>query len=96
MHRKNRRDIGLIVADMVERDNYNAKKQKRASILPYSKKKSRWVPGYCKLCREVYSFITHEHAAKHGFTSPDEMAKSNIVCPIGLRHKEAITRGKLE
>ena len=41
--------------------------------------------GYCKLCRAGYEVITCEHAKKHGFKTPEEMAQSDIVKPLGGR-----------
>ena len=46
---------------------------------------TRWTPGYCKLCRAGYEVITCDHAKKHGFSTPEEMAKSDIVKPLGGR-----------
>ena len=46
---------------------------------------SRWTPGYCKICRAGYEVITCDHAKKHGFSTPEEMAKSDIVKPLGGR-----------
>ena len=44
---------------------------------------TRWTPGYCKICRAGYEVITCDHAQKHGFKTPEEMAKSDIVKPLG-------------
>lgn len=46
---------------------------------------TRWTPGYCKLCRAGYEVITCAHAKKHGFKTPEEMAQSDIVKPLGGR-----------
>lgn len=78
-----RRSIGLVKADIIDRAN--RRHEKRMWSLPYSNKRTRWVPGICTICKEPYGFITHEHAKLHGFASPNEMAKSDIVCPQGLR-----------
>lgn len=78
-----RRSIGLVKADIIDRAN--RRRGKRTRSLPYSKKRTRWVPGFCTICKEPYEFITHEHAKLHGFASPNEMAKSDIVYLRGLR-----------
>lgn len=73
------------IADVVARDNVH--KGKLDSPYTHPKKRSRWTPGYCTLCREAFQMITKDHAAKHGFKSPDDMAKSDIVRPLYLRGK---------
>ena len=43
------------------------------------KKKSRWCPGYCKLCGEYMEVITHLHAAEHGYKSAEEFIEAGNV-----------------
>lgn len=75
------------IAEVIARDNDH---KHSALDSPYTHfgKRTRWTPGYCKLCHEPFEIITKDHAAKHGFKSPDEMAKSDIVRPIHLRSKK--------
>lgn len=43
------------------------------------KHKSRWCPGYCKICGEYMEVITHLHAAEHGYKSAEDFIKAGNV-----------------
>ena len=50
-------------------------------IVVGTKRHSRWSSGICQMCGEFFQMITFEHANKHGFARPEDMAKNgNIKC----------------
>lgn len=40
---------------------------------------TRWRAGVCKLCGEWSTYISQEHAHRHGFKDADEMAKAGVM-----------------
>lgn len=50
-----------------------------APIVCGSKKWSIDSPGYCKICKESFSFLTTIHAEKHGFDSREAMLEAGAI-----------------
>ena len=50
-----------------------------ARVAVKTKHKSRWCPGYCKICGEYMEVVTHLHAAEHGYKSAEEFIKAGNV-----------------
>lgn len=40
---------------------------------------TRWRSGTCRLCGEWSTYISQEHAHRHGFKDADEMAKAGVM-----------------
>ncbi|SFA76351.1 hypothetical protein [Selenomonas ruminantium] len=54
--------------------------RKKPSInLPKNKIKTRWSPGFCKICGEHMECVTNYHAGLHGYKSADAMIKDNMI-----------------
>ena len=61
-------------ADQIERQNHRGK-----PFIIHQKKPSRWRAGICSICGEYMTYISQDHAHRHGFDSADEMAKAGVM-----------------
>lgn len=71
---RGRREIGLTLCDMIERDRH-----RHPALIIRQTHTTRWRAGICSICGEYSSFVSQEHAHRHGFKDADEMAKSGVV-----------------
>lgn len=67
--------VGMELRGIIDADN----NRRRPLTMEPNRKPSRWHSGTCSICGEWSEFITQEHAHRHGFKSPEEMAKSGCM-----------------
>jgi hypothetical protein len=69
------------IYSQIENDDYKIKHgvSSLAGLNVKTKHKSRWLPGYCKICGEYMQVITHLHAAEHGYKSAEEFIADDNV-----------------
>ena len=64
-----------VSCEMIEREE-----GKRAGvILPWPKKKTRWMAGTCEICKEHMDVITNHHAQLHGYKNADALIEAGKV-----------------
>ena len=69
-----RRQVLYQKADQIEREAHRGN-----PVILHQKKPSRWRAGICSICGEYTTYISQDHAHKHGFDSADEMAKAGVM-----------------
>ena len=69
-----RKHVAYGKAEQIERENHRKK-----PLVMRQKKPSRWRAGICSICGEYMTYISQDHAHKHGFDSADEMAKAGVM-----------------
>ena len=69
-----RRRVLYHKADHIEREAHRGK-----PVILHQKKPSRWRAGICSICGEYMTYISQDHAHRHGFDSADEMAKAGVM-----------------
>jgi hypothetical protein len=69
-----RKHVAYGKAEQIERENHRKK-----PLVMRQKKPSRWRAGVCKICGESFTYISQDHAHKHGFANADEMAQAGVV-----------------
>ena len=73
--------IGMTLQDMVKQLNQTRIKHRMAmNGRGYSNDTAnRWRAGICSICGEYMTYISEDHAHKHGFANADEMAKAGVM-----------------
>lgn len=69
-----RRHVAQIVCGEIE----NATKDWHAP-LPEQKHVTRWRAGTCTICGEWSTYISQDHAHRHGYKNADEMAHAGVM-----------------
>ena len=59
---------------IIEREAHRGK-----PVILHQKKPSRWRAGICSICGEYMTYISQNHAHKHGFANADEMVKAGVM-----------------
>lgn len=58
---------------------YEGQDHEKPPITVKQKAVTRWRAGTCRLCGEWSTYISQEHARRHGFRDADEMAKAGVM-----------------
>ena len=69
-----RRHVSGIVCGEIENERKNWH-----SATPRQKCITRWRSGTCTLCGEWSTYISQDHAHRHGYQNADEMAHAGIM-----------------
>ena len=64
-----------VSGDMIERERNRG----ATIVLPWPKKKTRWMAGCCEICGEYMSVITNYHAQLHGYKNADAFIEAGKV-----------------
>ena len=69
-----RRAVSRIVCGEID----NERRPHKATS-PRQKKLTRWRAGTCRICGEWSSYISQDHARRHGYKNADEMAHADVM-----------------
>ena len=72
-------ETGILANHAVSCEMIEHERQKPGMVLPWPKKKTRWMAGSCVICGEHMDVITNYHAQLHGYKNADEFIKAGKV-----------------
>lgn len=58
---------------------YEGQDHMKPPVFLKQKVATRWRSGTCRLCGKWSTYISQEHARRHGFKDADEMAKAGVM-----------------